>query len=361
MRINVLSQRSFAIIAFLIFLLPGKKANAQNYHPIVQSGSDTCLLTAVDCDYFSYETFNTFILNDTTVEGIAYKVVKEFRHSYDFNPPYYPHYGLYGQYYIREDSASRKVYVRYPNSAEFLLYDFSLQVGDSIDLTVYPKVINNNISQTTPNWDTLRFYATAVFAVRNSVSDSLLPAILLQNTDFNDTISFIWIESIGALNNFFYCDRYLNIYEDENLPYFINVSVSLPLYRNSTHQKCKFVNGFNVFNIDSILVSERSDEPCDYQQSISLSVEENIECLNVINVFPNPAGNYITIVLNEQSQKNIICELSDSKGVILRSEILPIGCTELYLDLTGIENGIYFLGFKSDNATKQVKKIVVKK
>ncbi len=286
-----LSPLFFLSIAIIISLFFGNKIQAQTYHPIVQSGSDTSLLTAVDCDYFSYETFNTFILNDTIINGISYKNVKEFRHSYDFNHPYYPQYGMYDQYYIREDSASRRLFVRYLNQTEFLLYDFSLQVGDSIDLIVYPKIINNIITQTTPDWDTLRFYATAVFTVKNSVSDSLLPAILLQNSDFNDTISIIWIESIGALNNFFYCDRYLNIYEDENLPYFINVSISLPSYRNSTHQKCKFVNKVNVFNINSILVSERSDEPCDYQQSISLSVEENTECFHDIVVYPNPAEN----------------------------------------------------------------------
>ncbi|KAF5036407.1 hypothetical protein DSECCO2_575410 [anaerobic digester metagenome] len=114
------------------------------------------------------------------------------------------------------------------------------------------------------------------------------------------------------------------------------------------------ISGDTNYNEPIVLTSEERTKIFPVSEPVS-------DSYNLFQVFPNPAGNYITIVLNEQSQKNIICELSDSKGVILRSEILPTGCTELYLDLTGIENGIYFLGFKSDNATKQVKKIVVKK
>lgn len=131
-------------------------SKSQYYKPVIPASSDSVLITYVDCFVFSYATYNVFIYSDTIIGGNSYKIVDEYEHEYGDFPPLTTYYEVFRHYFIREDTLENKVYVRYPNHwDEELLYDFSLSIGDSIDLSVCKNEMTND-------WDTLKFFVTSV-------------------------------------------------------------------------------------------------------------------------------------------------------------------------------------------------------
>lgn len=95
-------------------------------------------------------------LGDTTIDNIAYK--KIFRRSLipsNGAPPFTPasYYWLYG--FMRDDVAAKKVYARIlPNNIysfdcgfdeDILLYDFSLEVNDTVDFCLVPSFYQSSI------------------------------------------------------------------------------------------------------------------------------------------------------------------------------------------------------------------------
>ena len=78
---------------------------------------------------------------DTILDGVSYnKIYKSFQLNY------WAHDTIINCF-VRQDTALKKVYVRYPyetynDSSEYVLYDFSVYTGD----TILIKVLPNNIS-----------------------------------------------------------------------------------------------------------------------------------------------------------------------------------------------------------------------
>ncbi len=320
-----------SILFLLLTIVIINVSKSQTYRPIIPLGSDTVLITYVDCNVFSYVTINIFINSDTTIDGnSSYKIVNEYTHFYG---DFYPQYGLRRHYFIREDSINKKIFIRYSNHwNEELLYDFSLSLGDSINLSVCRDEMTND-------WDTLKFFVTSVDSLKNSVNNEKNKAILLEYHSSNDSLSMLWIESIGSLNGFDYKHRYIEIAGDLFFEY-LDTSLSYPKYNYFSHAKCKFVNGVATFNIDSILLSERSGEACDYQQSISLSVKDE-DAIILLKISPNPASRYLNIETGFSATQY---QVFDTHGRRLLNGKLE----ENRIDVSSLVPGLYFLRVESD-------------
>lgn len=125
--------------------------SAQEYKPLAVDGAhwviafhDEQTVIPIDglWDYYCY--------GDTIINSIEYK--KVFKRDLEVNqlgPPYtgVTSYQISG--FIRDDISSKKVYAidwvtdffdNCPNGEEHLLYDFSLLVGDSTNLCLYPQM-----------------------------------------------------------------------------------------------------------------------------------------------------------------------------------------------------------------------------
>ncbi len=152
---------------------------AQNYVPLLSNLNEWHLTSC----YNGCITDIYYINGDTTSNGLNYKVIDGY------------HY-IERTFWLRESITEKKVYLSFANSdknrAEKLLYDFSLQVNDSIKMY-------NPIS---PFEEDGGFYSL----------DSIVSRVLTDGNPYNhfyfspsasNTISFekpIWIEGLGTLS-----------------------------------------------------------------------------------------------------------------------------------------------------------------
>lgn len=149
---------------FLVFFI-GSISFAQSYTPMIRpSGSSSWSGFGFDIapppDNASW-TIDFHSGSDTVIGNQNYTSID-----------YYPHDHAY---YLREDSVG-KVFVRGTHdSIEHLLYDFSMQVGDSIN-------------------DTLTGYKVTV----TYVDSFLTPLGNMKRLHINGSINDVWIESVGG-------------------------------------------------------------------------------------------------------------------------------------------------------------------
>lgn len=131
----------------LVVLITTPTIKAQNYMPMAVDSSYWLLSDNYNCRNFGVifdeHRVDYYLYGDTTITSINYKKVYR-RTGYkafcgDTIPPSYSPFQLYGV--IRDDTLNKKVYAilfqnlngtSCPINQEFMLYDFDLQVGDSI-------------------------------------------------------------------------------------------------------------------------------------------------------------------------------------------------------------------------------------
>lgn len=80
----------------------------------------------------------------------------------------------------------------------------------------------------------------------------------------------------------------------------------------------------------------------------------------IITLYPNPASDYIKIMVNEEQIPNDIT-LIDQNGRLIPTNFLNLNqgvCKELFLDIKPIQNGIYYLLINTDINTT-VKKLII--
>lgn len=123
---------AFLFVLLLIGVLVKHPAHAQPYKSMLIGSSEW---TVVNCDQFNNCLIDRYIAaEDTTIYSTTYKLLDYFHYNRNFA--------------IREELNSGKVYLRYWDglfwSQEFLLYDFSLNVGEQVN-------VQNPISPAPPN------------------------------------------------------------------------------------------------------------------------------------------------------------------------------------------------------------------
>jgi len=87
------------------------------------------------------------------------------------------------------------------------------------------------------------------------------------------------------------------------------------------------------------------------ENSNSLGVEEDINQINNIRSFPNPAGDKLTLQLKFDKERKgdiSIYNLSGQKVMMLPARSFKRGNTEITINTSKLENGIYIYNFHSD-------------
>ena len=204
----------FVGILFIIFLFP-KAGMSQSYTPLLDTFNEWHFTTC----YSGCLTDVYYTDGDTVVNGKTYKILDGF------------HY-ISRSFLIREDISNQKVYLLFdgPNilKSEILLYDFSIQAGDTF-------LMENPISPFPPN-------------PGNFICDSIISRPLLDGNNYKhfyfhpiDTLqaysqNAIWIEGIGSLS-------------------LINAPGGEPDVNDKGSLSCFFKDGIQFFqNLDSIEV-----------------------------------------------------------------------------------------------------------
>ena len=79
------------------------------------------------------------------------------------------------------------------------------------------------------------------------------------------------------------------------------------------------------------------------QVLIITSVEENIDVLVNVKVFPNPAGEYVNIRFESPLEGEISLSLIDSQGKLFKNDIIESTLIEKQINLQDLPAGIFYL------------------
>lgn len=315
------------------FSLPGL---AQDYYPLLGETNEWNIVISV---FEGVETYPYFANRDTIIDTLSYKILEE---PFEFSNISLVHG------YLREDTVNKIVYIRSDSSLtgidkEFIYLDFSLEIGDTIELF--------NV-----NWrriDTLnKFVVDSIKFINTNIGER--KAIFLTGEHcHNSSIFFglyypdgyrnfnylrcypIWLEGVGSLS----CPIY---------PYTEPImNMVIPEYSDNA-LACYYKNGELIYQADFSL-----------QHGCIISghwgaVNENSYDLK-IQIFPVPSNDIIEI--KNKSIKNCELNLIDLTGkVILSLELFSFSNTELII--TDLSNGLYFLQVKPENSSIFYKKII---
>jgi hypothetical protein len=129
-------MKKLTALFLAIFLSAFQFVNAQEYHPLIEEGKswdDIYQEDATFCADWGKRYFYTG--EDTIIDNWTYSKLETYTiHSYfvaPFCPPYYIDTLQTSIRLLREDTSERKVYMYNYAYQHELIYDFSLQVGDT--------------------------------------------------------------------------------------------------------------------------------------------------------------------------------------------------------------------------------------
>jgi hypothetical protein len=221
---------------------------------------------------------------------------------------------VYGaEIYVREDITTKRVYRRINNS-DVLMFDFNLQVGDSITLG------NGNLY--------------SVSSISNiNVNGGQRRMFYLNNLSNPFFAGERWIEGVGNDNHplrpFF------------ELP-------SDPAY----NIRCSYQDGISVYNFG--LANGGIATTC---PTTTMSIiKQNLNSQKV-QIFPNPFSNETTLKF-EIDVINCNLEMFDSIGQKVK-EINNINTNEIILKKDNLVNGIYLLVLKQNGKILETQKIIL--
>jgi len=79
------------------------------------------------------------------------------------------------------------------------------------------------------------------------------------------------------------------------------------------------------------------------QQLIVTTVEENIDILVSVKVYPNPVSDIITIKFEEVVESEITLMLLDSQGRVVKQDVVEATVSEKQINMQDVAAGIYYL------------------
>lgn len=282
---------------------------AQSYHPLVKENASWTIEYWYDFSPPSgHEVYKLFIEDDTTVNTLNYKFV--YQNKWDSLSKIKNKNGIR---LIREDTLSKKVFVIYldgsignNDSIEWLLYDFSVQVGDTLIYDTLPLWYNNPGIYRCDSIDTIfiegharrRFYFT-------------------RNIPFGQDI---WIEGIGSIQIGFFGPHFeefesfysISCYWDDEL-----------FWRNDTTRSCAV-----------------------------LTIGKISDVATEVKVFPVPVQNtlFISSLTGMHSYK-----ILNLDGRIVKSGLIE---SEKQINFSSIQSGFYLLMIVNTTGERTVFKVV---
>jgi type IX secretion system substrate protein len=218
---------------------------------------------------------------------------------------------LHTEIFVREDITAKKVYRRL-NDADVLLFDFSLQIGNSVMLGNGNIYTVNNITNIDVNGGQRRMFS------------------LVNPSPF--VMGELWIEGVG--------NRSHPLKPNYELP-------SDPAY----HILCSYQNGAGVYNFG--LANGGTATVC----PPPLSIESQSFAMQNIKVSPNPFSSETTITF-EKNSGSLTIEIYNLVGQKVRV-ITATNSNEIILNREQLVDGIYFITFLQDTTPIETKKIVI--
>ncbi len=303
---KTLLQLSFV---FLVGIL-----HSQTYKPLVVEGNrwnvlkqtEIRFLKCLDSNTIETTSITTEVFKISTDTTIGETVYKKLVSQTDTSSKYW---NLVG--FIREDIAAQQVYFKEQSNynIETLLYDFSVNIKETVDISYYSCIVDTIDSIT--------------------INNELHKRIRFTN-------EADWIEGVGAINGL------------------ITSIIPRPLCGPSTIRTllCSYNNNGLLYITDNKSLSK-----CFYWGSVdegngvnSITDKEKFE------IFPNPASDYITIT--SENEHPFTVEVLSAQGYVLSSEYKAH--SDIKIDLRSFVDGIYYVRILNDYQYTTYKLLVVK-
>lgn len=216
--------------------------------------------------------------------------------------------------FMREDVQAKKVYrYNYDSSGmvDELMFDFSLQVGESI-------VLGNGVTYIVRQISPVQ--------MANGTQGRTFALSANQAGYTNE----IWIEGVGNTNHPLKAAYELN---------------SDPVLMNT----CASQNGVGIFNRG--MMNGGTALPCQPPLSIDEIVSQNI------SLYPNPFSKTATITFGKHIE-NATLQFTNSIGQVVK-EMKQVSGQEIQINRDNLGNGLYFVRLLTDGETLAVKKIII--
>jgi len=271
---------------FFLFTILSGVAVAQEYYPILGDSGTWYVLHTFEGSY----TDISYLLGVDTINSLEYK--------------------LYGKPWsskvpIREDVQERRIYIYQGDSVEVVLYDFSLNEGDSI--------LNRWYNQNTNTFNDIGWYYL----------DSIRPIEI----DAGIRNAF-YLHSCWTRNNWTYCEYPIWIEGVGSIGDFME-PFSTPDEWESGSLNCYYLNDSLVYQSD--FAKEFGE--CDiglYTEGTKL--QQNL-------AYPNPANDVVTANQPYSSADIVLLSIS---GQVLQKYIAITG-NDFSINISDLKSGIYFL------------------
>jgi hypothetical protein len=294
------------MIAMLFALLLGQPLFAQAYTPLLESTNEWQFTTCFSgCITDMYHTDG-----DTLVDGLSYKILDGY------------HY-ISRTFLLREETSERRVYLNIVDpgiNREYLLYDFSLEVGDSID-------IKNPI---TPFAENAGYYQVDSIVPRPLNDGNSYRHFYLSPTPTNTISSTpaVWIEGLGSLS-------------------IINAPGGYPDINGVGHLSCYFKEGTSVYsNLDSI-------DSCQAEILNVPTLYDPLARVELVNDLP--AG----VVQLFGAEEVRYLDLYDIRGKRINS-FTNKGRNQFTIPVSGYQPGVYLLVVQTRDFSKRMFKVLLR-
>ena len=131
-------MRKILVVICLVSLFGNAKGQTNVYHAFPDSNA-VWNVSSSNGQYsplIGYDNYSYIMKNDTTIGAHTYRRIQyiDVSTGYDFSIHQSYYYGIINNYFyraIRQDTAAKKVYLYNPGG-DTLLYDFNLNIGDTI-------------------------------------------------------------------------------------------------------------------------------------------------------------------------------------------------------------------------------------
>lgn len=304
----------FATTCFFI----GNISIAQTYVSLIDTGSVWFGANACDGGSPPYGSLDqTFIQGDTIFKDLTYhklnRYLQSFYSYYTMGGTLYTEYGLvtdvpYFKVYIREDTALKRVYYINlpPDSIETLLYDFNLNVGDTLD---FGSDWQMNIVHSIDTVLTANGYRRRLHIADASNADY----------EFVDLIEGIGstFGLLAKLETPFECF--------ENLICFSNQGQNTSFYS------------------DDVLINDTTIS-CDFPETTISIISQSPE---KFLVYPNPAVDHLNLNIPIEAKDNLVITIYNSEGQVVFQK--SRNQFESEINIAELSSGIYMI--KADNAS----------
>jgi hypothetical protein len=249
------------------------------------------------CACITWQTYIYNVTGDTVLNNHAYQVINH--NIFPLQNNYY--------YYMRQDTAGKVYGLINADSAEYLIYDFSKQAGDSFSISL------------PSNWfSDIKVHIDSTANIFDGLTRKTQYVTL---TTTLGVLNDIFVEGIGSINGFFIAPgAEYTIYDapDYNLLCFSEQGTVA--YHNPYYNTCTF-------------------------DSTWLSINETLT-KNTVQVYPNPTSNVVNVTLSN-NYRQALFTLSDLTGRVVLQQPLTAGNT--VVDITGISTGAYIYNITVSN------------